>query len=435
MTAAGICVEWIASFIEVTLCNYFMYILSEGQFTRKKQRVMFLTVTAVITTGIILLNLVELSYSMATLLYGIVVLALGGCILYKGNFVEFLLIAINFMIGLVLIEGAIFNTIARIWSPEMVLRIQEGFSLLRICVVIIIKIVEILAALLFGTLIKKIAIKVKKTRLALVGATVAFFSSLYLLNLSNVFYNLHLDRIQTFLMVVCVFALYFSYLCFRLKSLQKEKEFTSRQNHLLEKNYQLVQASYEANAKLYHDMRNHFAILQNYLADGKVAEAQNYLEVLSGSKALQNVEHWTGIEAIDYILSQKISIAKEQQINVTINAEYPKDCKIEPVDLCTILTNLLDNAIEGAVKGPEHTERKIDIIIRRIHQFILIRISNSAIEPPALRSGQLITTKQDRQYHGWGTQSVKSAAEKYNGTVEYRYTDFMFTVSVMLFYS
>lgn len=96
MTAIGICVEWIASFIEVTLCNYFMYNLAEVQFTRKKQRGMFFAVTAVITTGIILLNLVELSYSMATLFYGIVALALGGCILYRGSFVDFLFITITF---------------------------------------------------------------------------------------------------------------------------------------------------------------------------------------------------------------------------------------------------------------------------------------------------------------------------------------------------
>lgn len=274
----------------------------------------------------------------------------------------------------------------------------------------------------------------KRTKLALIGITVAFFSSLYLLNISNVFYNLRLDGIQTFLMVVCVFALYFAYLCYRLKLLQNEKIFAFRQNNLLKKNYEMAQAAYETNAKLYHDMKNHFILLQNYLADGKVAEAQSYLETLCGTKAMQNAERWTGIEAIDYILGQKISIAAEQQIKMTINAEYPKDCKIEPVDLCTILTNLLDNAIEGAVKSPDNN-RKIDVTIRRIHQFILIRISNSAIEPPVLRNGQLVTTKQDKQRHGWGMQSVKSAVEKYNGTVEYSYTDLMFTASVMLFYS
>lgn len=434
MTAIGICAEWIASFIEVTLCDYFMYVMTADQHTRKKQKVLFLFVSAAITTGIILLNLVDLSFSMATLLYGIVALAIGGCILYKGNFIDFLFIAITFMTGLVLIEGAIFNMVAWIWTPEVVLQMQGGFSLLRICMLIVIKTIEVAVALLLGALIKKYALKMKKTRLALIGITVAFFSSLYLLNVSNVFYNFHLDRIQAFLMIVCVFTLYFAYLCYRLKLLQKEKVFASRQNNLLKKNYEMAQAAYETNAKLYHDMNNHFVLLQSYLADGKVAEAQSYLETLIGSNAIQNVERWTGVEAIDYILGQKISIAEEQHIKVTINAEYPKDCKIEPVDLCTILTNLLDNAIEGALKGPDNT-RKIDVTIRRIHQFILIRISNSAIEPPVLRDGQLVTTKQDKQHHGWGMQSVKSAAEKYNGTVEYSHTDLMFTVSVMLFYS
>ena len=112
MTTIGICAEWIASFIEVTLCNYFMYVMTADQHTRKKQKVLFLFVSAAITTGIILLNLVDLSFSMATLLYGIVALAIGGCVLYKGNFIDFLFIAITFMTGLVLIEGAIFNMIA-----------------------------------------------------------------------------------------------------------------------------------------------------------------------------------------------------------------------------------------------------------------------------------------------------------------------------------
>ena len=67
-----------------------------------------------------------------------------------------------------------------------------------------------------------------------------------------------------------------------------------------------------------------------------------------------NVERLTGIEAIDYILGQKISVAEKEQITVTANVEYPKDCAIDPVDLCTILTNLTDNAIESAVKMEGH---------------------------------------------------------------------------------
>ena len=133
-------------------------------------------------------------------------------------------------------------------------------------------------------------------------------------------------------------------------------------------------------------------------------------------------------------MGQKIANARQQQIAVTINTEYPKECRIEPIDLCAIITNLLDNAIDGAKKCPEFIDKKIDITIRRIHQFILIRITNSSAAPPAQHNGRLVTDKKDKQKHGWGIKSVVSAAEKYNGTVEYNYTDFMFSVSVMLFY-
>ena len=155
-----------------------------------------------------------------------------------------------------------------------------------------------------------------------------------------------------------------------LKLIQKEQVFTARQNGLLQKNYEMARTAYQANAELYHDMRNHFLLLQNYLADGKVEEAQSYLEQLSGGKAIQNVACWTGLEAIDYILGQKAGEAERKQIVVTIHAESIRDCGIEPVDLCTILMNLLDNALEGAEKCPAYMKKRMDITIRHIHQFI-----------------------------------------------------------------
>lgn len=433
MTAIGICVEWLISFIEVTMCHYFMRIFFAEQFPKKKQRIIYLCIAVVITTGVILLNLVNLSFSTATVLYFIIINVIAGCILYKGSFLEFLVVVLSFGTGINFLEWGILRFISTVWSPEVVLEIQAGFSLTRILILTITKALEITICLLLGIPLKKMAVRLEKAKLVLIGVIAVFISSLYLFSISGI-YDLRLYPIQSSLAIGLVFILCFAYLFFRLKMIQSEQTFTARQNHLLQKNYELAQSAYQANAELYHDMRNHFLMLQNYLAEGKITEAQNYLEKLSGSKVIRNGEHWTGIEAIDYILRQKIDSARQHQITVTINAEYPKDCKIEPVDLCTIITNLLDNAIEGAEKCPEYINKKIDITIRRIYQFILIRITNSTATPPVQHNGQLITTKKDKQKHGWGVKSVISAAEKYNGTVKYDYADFMFSVSVMLFY-
>lgn len=98
-----------------------------------------------------------------------------------------------------------------------------------------------------------------------------------------------------------------------------------------------------------------------------------------------------------------------------IHGEYPKDCKIDPVDLCTILTNLLDNAVEACMKQPEGEPREIQVTIRRLHQFIIIKIANSSIASPDIRNGKLHTSKKDGNLHGWGMRSVLSAVEKIRG--------------------
>ena len=231
-----------------------------------------------------------------------------------------------------------------------------------------------------------------------------------------------------------VFILCSVYFYDQIRRIRQEQENTALQNRLLTKNYQMAKTSYESNARLYHDMGNHFSMLQNYLADGKVEEAQAYLKRISGDRAAYSVECRTGIEAVDYILSQKMEVALQHNIETTIHAEYPKECNIDPVDLCTTLTNLLDNAIEACGRMPEGSDRKLTVTIRRIKRFIIIRIENSSIEEPVINKGNFLTSKQDRQNHGWGMRNVKSAVEKYHGAIEYEYCENMFTVSVMLFY-
>ena len=158
------------------------------------------------------------------------------------------------------------------------------------------------------------------------------------------------QMLSGFSLILVVCTLYF-YL--RVRETRREQEYTARQNRILEQNYQSAKEAYETNATLYHDMRNHFAMVQGYLTDGKVAEAQAYLEEINGWIDTFPKERWTGIGALDYILNQKKETAARQGTGMVIHAEYPADCRINPVDLCVILTNLLDNAMEACARGSQ----------------------------------------------------------------------------------
>ncbi len=136
------------------------------------------------------------------------------------------------------------------------------------------------------------------------------------------------QMLSGFSLILVVCTLYFF---LRVREIRREQEYTARQNRILEQNYQAAKEAYETNATLYHDMRNHFAMLNGYLTDGRVAEAQAYLEEINGWIDTYPKERWTGIGALDYILNQKKETAARQGTGMVIHAEYPADCQIDPV--------------------------------------------------------------------------------------------------------
>lgn len=436
MTGIHIFVEWIAAFIEIILYLSIIAAISESQFQKKKQIKYLLLLAAFIAVGVVMLNLIDLSISFPTLIYCVIVFALGAQILYRGRFIEFLFASIGYVAFLTFVDMTSVFVMTQMGMEPVVNQILSGFSVKRVAYIAAIKIFEILLVFLFCMLLRKRVIykKEKGYTITVICLVLGSVGSVYWIIQSEILVGFKLNFFQIMLSlsgILLVCAIYFS---LRLREVKREQEYTERKNQFLEKNYMAAKESYESNARLYHDMRNHFTLIQNYLADAKVTEAQEYLGKIIGDRTAFSIAQWTGVEAADYILSQKVEMARSQGVHVDIHVEYPKDCGIDPVDLCTILTNLLDNAIEACVKLPPETERKITLTIRRIQQFIIIQIANSSMTAPVTKNGIIVTSKKNQSNHGWGLQNVKAAVEKYQGVMDFDYSNSVFTMNVMLFY-
>ncbi|MDE5598331.1 MAG: ATP-binding protein, partial [Lachnospiraceae bacterium] len=104
------------------------------------------------------------------------------------------------------------------------------------------------------------------------------------------------------------------------------------------------------------------------------------------------------------------------------------------IDLCAILGNLLDNALEAAGQVPEKEERFVRLTIRRINQMLIIKVENSFSKPPVSQDGVLTTSKEKNGLHGWGLKSAQTAAEKYDGTLQTSYNDNIFKAVATLSY-
>lgn len=436
MTGIQISVEWMASFIEMILYLKIIGTISESQFPEKKQNRYLWLLSAAIAVGIVMLNLLDLSINFPTLLYAVIAFALGAQILYRGRFIEFLFVSIGYVAFLTLTDMTSIYVMTQAGMGPMINQILSGFSMGRVVYITVIKLLETLIVLLFCRLLQKRVIYKgeKPYAITVICLVLGSVGSVYWVMQSEILVGIKLNFFQIMLSLSGIFLVCMTYFFLRMRELKREQEYTEQKNQILQKSYLAAKESYESNARLYHDMKNHFILIQQYLEDGKSAKAQEYLKTIIGEHSTYSVEQWTGIEAVDYILSQKTDIARRQGIQVNIHAEYPKDCKIDPVDLCTILTNVFDNAIEACGKCPLDMERKITLTIRRIHQFIMIQMTNSSMASPTIRNGAVVTSKKDQRSHGWGLLNVKSAVEKYHGAMEFDCSDSVFTMSIMLFY-
>ena len=215
--------------------------------------------------------------------------------------------------------------------------------------------------------------------------------------------------------------------------LTRQYEMEKKIAHLEKEKNVLLKNTYAANARLFHDFHNHIEALHRYLEKDRTAEAVRYLESLRSPIEAVTQPVWVGDEAVDYLLSSKIALAASRDIQVNCNIEYPQHTNIRSVDLVTILGNLLDNALE-AVEGTEGNLRFINLTIRRINEMLIIKLENGCKTAPVITEGELKTTKQDTDLHGWGLKSVRTTAEHYDGTVEAEYGGGRFCTVVTLSY-
>ncbi len=271
-------------------------------------------------------------------------------------------------------------------------------------------------------------------RLVTAAAILGFFGAVTLSEQSS----LPLSEEQTGTWVILAMVQLFAVLVYRL-SRQREMEaelarLRQEQAESREREYQALRQTYAGNARLYHDLHNYLETLYQCLRQGDTEEALRYCRELRDSTREISQAVWTGDKALDCLISSKMAQAEQQQIRTEVNVEFPRNTNLRSVDLTAILGNLLDNALEAAEKAPEE-RRFLRLTIRRIWDMVVIKVENGCGQAPVREEGELRTTKEDKAAHGWGLQSVRAAAQRYDGAVDTAYENGVFRAVVTLSFS
>ena len=214
-----------------------------------------------------------------------------------------------------------------------------------------------------------------------------------------------------------------------------ERRIAAYQNDLIAKHCDEVENIYRQMRGWRHDYHNHIQAMVA-LIDSVVAEdhagtlLRNYLLSLNNDLAAVDTVIKTGNIMTDAILNSKISLAMSKNISVDATATVPKDLRMQNIDLCVILGNLLDNAIE-ACQTITGSEAWIRIYIGMHKEMFYIYVSNSTTgEHKRLGARYLSTKKQEG--HGLGLVRIDKIVNKYNGFVDRQNEPGVFATEVML---
>lgn len=179
--------------------------------------------------------------------------------------------------------------------------------------------------------------------------------------------------------------------------------------------------------KFRHDIRNHFMCMEALLNKGMINELEDYFKDLYQNFSFQEKVYFSGNEIIDTILNHELAYNCRDNMKVTVYGSLPKLETVSPMDLCTLFSNLLSNAISSASQCTEVKTPQLIVHFSGGKAFFCIEISNSVMEEKVT----LKYRRKDRN-HGHGIYKIRDVIEKYEGRYELKMENEMLNVKIYL---
>lgn len=170
-----------------------------------------------------------------------------------------------------------------------------------------------------------------------------------------------------------------------------------------------------------HDYQNHLFTLNELIKSKKYDELESYISTIDKEVSFPVQKFNTGNDIADAIISDKINSAKSVNATIIVKTDINTFLsKLSAYDTCTIIANILDNAIEAVSVLPDGINREISISFKNSSNYLLISSSNPTLLKRSKSLKAFITTeKHDKKNHGLGLLNVKTIAEKLHGDVKY----------------
>ena len=200
------------------------------------------------------------------------------------------------------------------------------------------------------------------------------------------------------------------------------------QSELIEKQVREIQNMYRQVRGWRHDYRNHINNMKIQLSEGNYDKLSNYLNELADDLDTVDTVIKTGNVMADAILNSKLNVAEKMNIKLNVKANVPDKLPMSDVELCSMLGNILDNAVEACGTLPEE-KRFMRVYIGKLKGQLYLSVQNSAGKVRKSKNTYLSTKEGE---HGYGLFRIDRVAKKYGGYVNRQNEEGVFATEIMV---
>lgn len=427
------------SVLDLCLClieHFTFYIFFENLFIKRFSS-KFLTFFIAVINSLIIYFIP--AFSAIKALICVFILFLGCSILYNEKLYIKSMFSVAMIYILYITDVVTGNIMSFVMNEEIMNVFYSDFSC-RLIVCLIIKLINIVAVMLLYKAFKKSGLNLNKNIWIMFNIVMIVFFSI-----TTAFMTVYpTQKINRELEIICIIIslsflamsviviYFFTYIC---SSFQQSKNL-----YLLQTSYEAIEerlSVQEQNTKklqkIRHDIKNHLSNVRNLIEKNDIDNAHQLLnEIIGQTENISiGISQTSGSSIIDAIVAYKATVCCNKEINIEYFLEELPELSIDLIDISSVISNLLDNAVEAAekTKNPH-----IIIKILMCRQYLTIFVKNSYCDnfQPSIESGYLITTKYDKSMHGYGMQIVNEIALKYDGDCQIQLDGSYFITNVIL---
>ena len=215
-----------------------------------------------------------------------------------------------------------------------------------------------------------------------------------------------------------------------------EERLLLQRGELAQENYENLRRHSEEIASLRHDLRHHITALQGLCREGNTEEVRKYLEALSQRPELNRTGGYTVHPAVDAVLTAMLARGAETGVRAEVRVELPPELPIPNSDLCPLLMNLLENALEANEKAPEGADKWLRVTMHIRGEYLYVGVENAYFAPVDFDPEErLYRATKPGTLHGMGLKSARATARKYHSELVLKADGDAFSASTALLLS